>query len=135
MTNTWSNVNETLAGILTKNLERADNGLETAIDFTIEQVPLIVQEYLTYNFWFGIIMVIFSIILSIILLKMIFLSKKFFLKDDNNPLPYFGMAFSTVGILICLVCIAINLNDVLKIKLAPRVYLIEKAASLVNSRR
>lgn len=109
-----------------KYSEKGEQALGKAVDFVMAETPIVVQEFLMWRFWenaikFGIAMLFvfgFTALGIFIVVKI------------YEALPFamflFGMA---CGIFL------LNLNsglDALKIKVAPRVYLIEEAANFIK---
>ena len=103
-----------------------EGAIKTSTDFASEQIPLFIQELLHYNFvmslsWFilGIVGVITMVIGAILLIK--WANKNFHVRDDAC---YFGLIFLSLGF-VCSSLMVFNNLDWIKIKLAPRVYLME----------
>ena len=107
-------------------------GLVKAVDFAQEQAPLVVQEFLKWNFAHAAIHLTVAVIILITLIWCVRKCYKFATKqeniDDASCVP------AWIGILILIVCIfgtgesiIPNVETMVKIKVAPRVYLIEYA--------
>lgn len=101
--------------------EWAKQGME----FTKEQAPLVVQEFLNWSFWSDAILAVVSFVLMVVL---IYLLKRFWnsIEDELGAglFQIFGIIISVVFCCLFISCI----HDLVKIKLAPRVYLIEWVA-------
>ena len=115
---------------LTEYADKIIELVEAGVSFTGEQAPILIQEILTYytvyhSIWaFG--SFIFTSILWYIVYR-IFTSDETVTDDED--------AFLTVGIftifsLPSLVLTAVNVMNVIKINVAPRLYLLEKISSL-----
>jgi hypothetical protein len=115
MTNTQETVNSILIDVL-KGVKDAGSemyatskvGLAKAVDFAMEQAPIVVQEFLSWKMGDAIFNCIFYSIGVIILLgAIIWLKKKL------------GLAVASM------IPIKDNIETIIKIKLAPRVYILE----------
>ncbi len=110
-------------------------------DFASDQVPLYVQELLAWNFaislvWFGVHVVLLSAV-AYFFKKYTFVKERWTEKDRYSEWPWDVRGTTTfVGTLVCLATTLVvfcNLNlDWLKIKLAPRVWLVEYISDLVK---
>ena len=112
-----------LKELLRPLVEKAIDEIEKGVDFTIEQAPLLVQEFYNWH----IAETIFFLVLSIILLSM-----PYFMHRLVKRFPLFSEAFIGAPILVSVfsvtigVCMFIvSLLDLIKLLVAPRLYLIE----------
>jgi type III secretion system FlhB-like substrate exporter len=138
MTNTQETVNSILIDVL-KGVKDAGSemyatskvGLAKAVDFAIEQAPIIVQEFLSWKMGEA----IFNVALYTIAAIVLFCIARFFFKKikDTNinyaeeiiPLGL-GLGFSAaIFCIITILHIKPNIETIIKIKLAPRVYILE----------
>jgi hypothetical protein len=139
MTNTQETVNSILIDVL-KGVKDAGSemyatskvGLAKAVDFAIEQAPLVVQEFLSWKMGEAIFNVVLYTIVTIVLLCVVrFLFKKIRSTDMNNcPEEIVPIALSFVFSLVVFCFITFsqlkpNIETIIKIKLAPRVYILE----------
>ena len=138
MTNTQETINSILIDVL-KGVKDAGSemyatskvGLAKAVDFAVEQAPIVVQEFLSWKMGEAIFNVVLYTIATIILFCIArFLFKK--IKDTDIDYPEeivplgLGLMFSAV--MFCLITflhIKPNIETIIKIKLAPRVYILE----------
>jgi type III secretion system FlhB-like substrate exporter len=138
MTNTQETVNSILIDVL-KGVKDAGSemyatskvGLAKAVDFAMEQAPIVVQEFLSWKMGEA----IFNVILYTIAAIVLFCVARFLLKKiKNTEIDYpeeivpvaLGFMFSVV--MFCLVTflhIKPNIETIIQIKLAPRVYILE----------
>lgn len=102
-----------------------EDAIKTSTDFASEQIPLFIQELLHYNFvmslsWFivGIIGIIAVIYTAYRLIKMA-------IKDGCIDMVGPPVVIMGIFILAIFTCVSVNHMDWIKIKLAPRVYLME----------
>jgi hypothetical protein len=120
-----------LAPILLEVLQ----GVKVAGFEVYSQAPAIVNEFLRYHFWSG----IFYIVLSFAALFYCFsLGKKAFSKlgehedADNGFLACLILVVCCMGGLFCVFAIIFNMIDIIKIVLAPRVYMIDWVAQSLS---
>ncbi|MFN7199826.1 MAG: hypothetical protein ACK5VM_06540 [Bacteroidota bacterium] len=138
MTNTQETVNSILIDVL-KGVKDAGSemyatskvGLAKAVDFAMEQAPIIVQEFLSWKMGEAIFNVVAYTIAAIVL----FCITRFFfkkIKDTNINYPEeivpLGLGFLFCSAVFCLIIfhqLKPNIETIIKIKLAPRVYILE----------
>ena len=96
------------------------------------EIPSFIQEFLAWNFYSGLINIsICSIILGAVVWLFIKFRKQLLeMFDDCNPIMLF--IGTGIGIAFILLPVAIynNAKEVVQIKVAPKVYLVEKAAMM-----
>ncbi len=100
-----------------------------AVDFAQEQAPIVVQEFLSWKYAQSILWILLSVIGLIILG---FLIKKCISKEwmtETSWISLVGAIFGTVFFLMLLFIQTVpNVEQLIKIKVAPRVYMIEWAS-------
>ena len=136
MTNTQETVNTILIDVLKGVKETGSElyaagkaGVVQAVDFALQQTPLVVQEFLSWKMGDAIFNCIFySIGLIILLGLIIWLKKKLEKLEDYQP----EIVIYSLTIVFCIglavastIPIKSNIETIIKIKLAPRVYIIE----------
>ena len=98
------------------------------------EVPLFIQEFLIWNFYSGLINIVGILILLVITFGLYIKFKKYLVESFKNGEPL--MALSLVFIIPLVIFLVIGLfcsvKDVIQIKVAPKVYLIEKAAEMIK---
>ena len=104
-------------------VEKAIEGIEKGVDFTIEQAPLLVQEFYNWH----IAESVFYLVLSVILLSMPYfmyrLAKRCeVFREEGIALP---IIVSVSGIMLGGCMFLESLLDLIKLIVAPRLYLIE----------
>lgn len=134
--NTQTTVNDILIDIL-KGAKDAGSELYTAgkvgithaVDFAIQQAPTVVQEFLSWKMGDAIFNCIFYSIAVIILLSIFIqvMKKVKVLKfhDDIIIVYSFILVFCIGFAVASTITIKSNVETIIKIKLAPRVYIIE----------
>lgn len=104
--------------------------LKAAKDFTMEQIPEVAKEILRFN-------LAMSVIHTLLGLALILLSYRLFrfVKKSNVFTEFEGFAIAgmTVSGVVGLIVFFVNIHYVLKVWLAPRLYLIEYLAELVRT--
>jgi hypothetical protein len=139
MTNTQETVNSILIDVL-KGVKDAGSemyatskvGLAKAVDFAVEQAPIVVQEFLSWKMGEAIFNVVAYTIATIVLFSVLrFLLKKIKETDMNyspEEIVPIGLGFLFCSVVFCLIIftqLKPNIETIIKIKLAPRVYILE----------
>jgi hypothetical protein len=101
------------------------------------EVPLVIQEFLTWSFYNNLVNIAFCVLYLLAILVSILKFKKFLIKAANeyDNIPFIIVA--TITILISLICFPVLFNstkECIQIKVAPRVFLVEKAAELIKQK-
>lgn len=94
--------------------------LNSAEAFLKAEVPAYVQELLLYNFYSNLIGLIPLLIGASICIFILYKARKYV----NNPDVIFAL-FPAIALVLCLAGAFDNINTIIKIKVAPRVFLIE----------
>ena len=137
MTNNQETINTILIDVLKGVKETGSElyaagkaGVAQAVDFALQQAPLVVQEFLSWKMGEAIFNCIFFSIAVIILLSIIVWAKKKIKKlqsYDDDDIVFYSMiiTFCIVFAVGSTIPIKNNIETIIKIKLAPRVYIIE----------
>ena len=135
MTNNQETINTILIDVLKGVKETGSElyaagkaGVAQAVDFALQQAPLVVQEFLSWKMSEAIINLIFFGVGTVILLFcLVFLLKKAKKNIENDAIVpiFFGTAFTVIVLMMLFGTIKNNIQTIAKIKLAPRVYIIE----------
>jgi FtsH-binding integral membrane protein len=135
MTNTQETVNTILIDVLKGVKETGSElyaagkaGVSQAVDFALQQAPLVVQEFLSWKMSEAIInLIFFGIGTVIILFCLVFLLKKAKKNIENEAIVpiFFGTVFTVLALITLLGNIKKDIQTIAKIKVAPRVYIIE----------
>lgn len=122
-----------LDSVLADAIQKTQGGIEKAVDFSLEQAPLLIQEALT---WYG-VKSFLSMLLSVailIALVVIFVKAFKWAKKHNYDEEdmFFGCLFFAMGSIIPIVIAASFFSiEWIQIWIAPRVWLIEYASKLI----
>lgn len=126
---------KTLETVLINIIDKLTSGVDKAIEFGSEQLPDIVQQLILFNTVQYIALVLLGpifVFISIKYIKFIWKRSENFSRDGRD----FSRAFSvTIVVLGCGgLCISsiIHMFDLIKITLAPKIWLIEYATELVK---
>ena len=136
MTNNQETINTILIDVLKGVKETGSElyaagkaGVAQAVDFALQQAPLVVQEFLSWKMGEAIFNCIFFSIAVIILLSIIIWAKKKInkLQSYDDDIVFYSMiiTFCIVFTVGSTIPIKNNIETIIKIKLAPRVYIIE----------
>ena len=135
MTNNQETINTILIDVLKGVKETGSElyaagkaGVAQAVDFALQQAPLVVQEFLSWKMSEAIINLIFFGVGTVILFFcLVFLLKKAKKNIENDAIVpiFFGTLFTVITLIALLNNIKKDIQTVVKIKLAPRVYIIE----------
>lgn len=136
MTNTQETVNTILIDVLKGVKETGSElyaagktGVAQAVDFALQQTPLVVQEFLSWKMGDAIFNCIFYSIAVIILLSIFIWAMKkvkvLRFHDDITIVYSFILVFCIGLAVASTITIKSNVETIIKIKLAPRVYIIE----------
>ena len=136
MTNNQETINTILIDVLKGVKETGSElyaagkaGVAQAVDFALQQAPLVVQEFLSWKMGEAIFNCIFFSIVVIILLSIIVWAKKKIkkLQSYDDDIVFYSMiiTFCIVFTVGSTIPIKTNIETIIKIKLAPRVYIIE----------
>lgn len=109
-------------------------GVEKTSDFAVEQIPIVAKEILQYGFIHSIVCGLIALAIGVVVMKL-FLRFLAWLKKEGDLSD--GAPFSLFLLLPALVCLCIAysfFDDAVKIKFAPRVYLIEYVSNLSKSK-
>lgn len=114
--------------------EASKASLGKAATFAYEQAPLLVQEFLTWKILdniFGIVLAIFAII------GLCYFAKKMQaeipkINTDEDAVAYVFGVIAPIIVSVLLFCLTVSyVKDICKIKMAPRVYLVEWASQQI----
>lgn len=121
-------MNEQAQKILVDLLQKASNGIDSAVSFSQAQIPDVIQQLLMWN---TVSSAGIQILCVLTVVACIYLMVFAWNKGDDAVVVLAALLSSGAGSITCIVVI-FNHFDWLKIWLAPKLYLIEYAASLVK---
>jgi hypothetical protein len=100
------------------------------------EVPLVIQEFLIWNFYSGLINIVGILVFLGIVFSLCIKFKKNII-DSFKYLDPLSVVFSSIIIpcvIFSMVGLFYNVKDIIQIKVAPKVYLVEKAAELIKQK-
>ena len=113
--------------LLGKFTEKAIKYLESAEAFATREIPIYIEELLTYRFYHEVMDLIYFFPFSLVICYGFYLAYKF-VKDENSFTRECGLLLSIVSV-VCSVAWTVNFidqsKDLVKLKTAPRVYLVD----------
>lgn len=122
----------------TKVVQWLESSAQAIGDFAVREIPPFINEYLQWKFVEALIAggggFILSCILSVGIYKCSRKAWRWFM-DDSDPFIVFVGFGALIGFIVNIYLFIFsltNLRDALQIKLAPKVYLIEKASELIK---
>ncbi|MCI1898561.1 MAG: hypothetical protein LKI85_09305 [Enterobacter sp.] len=134
--------------ILVQLLQKASDGIDSAVAFSQAQIPDVVHQLLVWNFVSSALAMMVGLVIScgmpLVARSILIRYGKAKVKDEtwvieqsfdytkSMSFPAFMVLFFCTGAFIISVLVVINSMDWLKIWLAPKLYLLEYAASLIK---
>jgi hypothetical protein len=119
-------------------LDWLEQSVKTTADFTAEQIPLFIQELLVYNFWYSLIHFVFGVIgivFAILMIKQIVFNDYLDIKEHEKDKRGYSKDSAVVKRILFVAMTVVfviggsvktmNNTEWFKIKVAPRVYLME----------
>ncbi|MDM8575039.1 hypothetical protein QU972_26455 [Escherichia coli] len=114
--------------ILVELLRKASNGIDAAVSFSQAQIPDVIHQLLM---WHAVSSAGIQAICVLVIIACVYLMIFAWNKGDDADIVLLSLLV-TSGIAITSIVVFFNYFDWLKIWLAPKLYLIEYAASLVK---
>ena len=111
-----------LEELLKPLVDKAIGGIEKGVDFTIEQAPLLIQEFYNWHIAESIVYIVLAVILLTVPYLMYRLDKKYDFANEAIVLPIF---VSLVSFIVGVTMFIAGLLDLIKLIVAPRLFLIE----------
>lgn len=98
------------------------------------EVPLFIQEFLIWNFYSGLINIVGILILLLIIFGLYIKFKTYLFESfkDENSLMIIILVIIFPIIVFLVVSLFCSVKDCVQIKVAPKVYLVEKAAEMIK---
>ena len=126
-------MNDQLQGKLVEILTGIQSAVKASGDFAASQLPDIAQQYITYGRAANTVDAVLFLLASAILAR--FAYKQLHNEwDDSNPEGQALIVLSSAACVLMLILFLCRLRDVMLVWFAPKVWLIEKMASLVGGK-
>jgi len=118
-------------------IEWAKETAQKTGDFAVEQTPLYIKEYISWQIWGNLLEIILFLIPLSVLLVLFFKFLKAGREDEwNNGFIFAGSLisgiFSVILFIMTIFCVMINSSNIVKAIVAPRVVIVEKISELVK---
>ena len=132
-------MNEEIQSRITKYMDAIESSAQKTGEFLSEQTPLLAQEYLAWYFWshcFFVVVVSIVFVLSLFVIR--WLRKEYKIeeeKSNNSEVTGFITGCILVALVFSLgslVFICVNIYEMIKVTVAPRVVLLEKVTELLD---
>lgn len=126
-------MNEELKGVLLSYLKQLLGVIENASRLAVDQIPQIVAEKLAYDFWEA---TFWTLLSAAILILSVFSGRWGWKTLQEDPTGSDGgapiIAFALVGLIFGTIVFCANSMIMLKIAVAPRLYIVEWLRTVVN---
>lgn len=123
-------MNEELKKKMSEYLVVLEQDLKSVKDFSVEQVPLVVQEYINWIFWsncFGAILALIAMIIAAIIWRKIYKTV-----DGDTDDQVFTLIMGSLVMVAFSIPMCVHFAKAAKAHIAPRVVIIEKISELVK---
>lgn len=128
-------MNEQLQGAVAQILDRAISGIDSSVDFMQAELPDVIEQLLMWYSVKGAILTLVGVAILFVMLRVDYKSFKKIDSDDSmdglDMVMYYGLLGSVARLLYFIPIMMINL-EWLQIWIAPKIWLMEYAASLVK---
>lgn len=121
-------INEEIKQKMIEYLQSFEAGIKKAGEFTAEQAPLVVQEFLAWSFWSDFAMAI--VLSGLLAVGLRIVSGWWPRLDEYDRIPI-GM-ISVFGTLILTAGVLVSAFGAAKVAIAPRIVVLEKISELVK---
>ncbi len=108
-------------------------GIVKAVEFAQEQSPMVVQEFLMWKFAQSVIWVIVGVI-ALGVLSYLFKKCVDWFPESEGVSIIPGSFFVLMIVLVCCMTVVPNIEQMVKVKVAPRVFMIEWVSSQVTGK-
>jgi uncharacterized membrane protein YraQ (UPF0718 family) len=108
-------------------------GIVKAVEFAQEQSPMVVQEFLMWKFAQSVIWVIVGVI-ALGVLSYLFKKCVDWLPESEGESIIPGFFCVIMIVLVCCMTVVPNIEQMVKVKVAPRVFMIEWVSSQVTGK-
>ncbi|HBZ2406954.1 TPA: hypothetical protein OUF85_003545 [Klebsiella pneumoniae] len=120
-------MNEQANKILVDLLQKASDGIDAAVSFSQAQIPDVINQLMTWKIvQYGLRIGLFTLLLVVT----VWLLKKY-LKEESKYAPVI-VTLSALFAVFSVVVVTSNIGNALQLWIAPKVWMIEYAASLMN---
>lgn len=119
-------MNEQAQKIMLDLLQKASDGIDSAVSFSQAQIPDVVHQLLMWNAISSIVVQLLCLFIIVVCIKVCVKAHEY----DHDLFIIYLLLFSII--IFASLCVLFSNFDWLKIWIAPKLYLIEYAASLMK---
>ncbi len=123
-------INEEIKQKMVEYLQTFEAGVKKAGEFSAEQAPLVVQEFLRWEFWSHFVGAIACAVALVVIPVVIW--KIFSKTKPYDDLRFVGTLFGGVAGIVLLVGLLVNSYCAGKVAVAPRIVVLQEVARLVK---
>lgn len=116
---------------LTKYMDELEKALSTSAEFAAKEAPLVVQEFLEWEFWSSVMAATGCLLFVIAFLVSVYRNRKFF--ADNFELAPL-LVIPGIVVILAAVCVCERTARAAKVSIAPRLVLLEKVSELAHGK-
>lgn len=126
--------------VIIKYVEKAGGAIEQAINVAMEEVPIVIQEYIQWRLFEATLDVIVAIIFGIVAVRIALLLPKLseMAKSESDERGVIGLMLGAIFVILSSIFVPINMysdvKTIIQINVAPRVFLIDEAYKFYNSK-
>ena len=125
-------MSDKLENAVAELLIKVASGAESAGEFILSELPDVVQQLLAWEVFVSLLWFAVTASISVYLFVIFKKSRKSANEDDNNIDAMFASGFSFGGLVLFSLAAVINLQNAAKIWIAPKLFILEYAASLAK---
>lgn len=130
-------VGDAFKDIILRYMDKFDGAVEKTVDFAVAETPIVINEYLQWGFYSNVAAIAFILFLVIVSVVSTFLLIRKYKDPNFDEDSFIAVAWTITSIvaviaslIISFAIIPVSTMNCIKIKVAPRVYLIEKAMEM-----
>lgn len=122
-------INEEIKQKMVEYLQTFEAGVKKAGEFSAEQAPLVVQEFLAWEFWGNAIP---AVVVLVLMLTAMIVTAVIWKKSDDIDWRMGSGLVTGLGVLFLTIPFCITASNACKVAVAPRIVVLEKISELVR---
>lgn len=122
-------INEEIKQKMVEYLQTFEAGVKKAGEFSAEQAPLVVQEFLAWEFWGNAIP---AVLVLLIMLTALVSTAVIWKKSDDIDWRMGSGLITGLSVLFLTIPFSITASQACKVAIAPRIVVLEKISELVK---
>lgn len=134
-------MNEELQTHMLEYMSSLERGIKSAGDFAVDQIPLVVQEYVSWYFWDSVMFALCGLIISLVFItygitlnKYVNNNREETTDDDATFIKAIAGLCYVVALLFFIFMTGGNTRHAVKAEVSPRVIVIEWVADHINTK-